>query len=173
MAILAVIGLGPSIDLFHPEDFEMTIGVNDIWSRHPVPAVVCVDHRNAFTPQRLAVIENCRPSVFYTQMNCWEHKPGYKKITIEPGYPDLICRLDQIGFQKSFCSPFIACQIAYRYYDAEEIHLFGVDMTNHPHLDRALCDKIKIHFTNLQRALLAAGSRIIPHGDGILTNLCQ
>jgi len=105
-------------------------------------------------------------------MVIWDTRPDFSKIDIRPGYPDRVCSIDRFGgYEKSFCSPFIAAQIAYRYYAAREIHLFGVDLTAHPKLDRALCGRIKVHFENLQAALIPKYSRLIVHGQGILKDL--
>jgi len=164
--------MGPSIGDFNPESFEWSIGVNDIWRVYHSNDIVCLDNPSAFIPDRLRVIQTSKPNKFFSQMVDWDIRPDFAKIDIRPGYPDRVCNLDRFGgYEKSFCSPFIACQIAYRYYAAQEIHLFGVDMLNHPHLDAPLCAKIKVHFKNLQAALIQKHSRIVVHGQGILQNL--
>jgi len=172
MGKIAVLGLGPSVNLFLTEaqtDLDLTIGVNDIWRYFPVQVIVCVDLPTAFNADRLAVINRSQPKIFYSQKFAWEHRPDFYKINILPGYPDRICDLSQPGFWKSFCSPFIAVQIAYQFHGATEIHLYGVDLTNHPHLNQQLCQKIKIHFDNLRKALQDRGCQLIVHGNGILT----
>lgn len=169
MGKVAVLGLGSSVNLFDPADFDLSIGVNDIWRVFKTDVVVCVDRPQAFTPDRLRVINECRPQAFYSHAVIWDKRKDFHKIDLLPGYPDLICTLDRPGYWKSFCSPFVAVQIAYKMYAATEIHLFGVDLVNHPHLDRALCAKIKIHFRHLKQALADKGCALIVHGDGILT----
>lgn len=172
MGKIAVLGLGPSINLFLTQgqaDYDLTIGVNDIWRYFPADVIVCVDVPSAFSLDRLRVINHSKPKIFYSQKFIWESRPDFRKINILPGYPDRICDLSQPGFWKSFCSPFVAVQVAWRLHDADEIHLYGVDLTNHPHLDQKLCQKIKIHFDNLRTALQDRGCQMIVHGDGILT----
>jgi hypothetical protein len=168
---VAVLGLGESIKLFDPLEFEMTIGVNDIWSIFKTKAVVCVDTKARFTPERQKVIDECTPEAFYSQLNSYSDRPDFKKIDLLPYFPDYICQLDIPQIPKSLCSPFIACIIAYKFYDAREIHLFGVDMTNHPNIDAGMCKRIKVHFKNLKISLRKKGRNIIIHGDGILKNL--
>jgi len=175
MGKIAILGLGPSLSLFRPEGFDLTIGVNDIWRYYHAEIIVCVDHSSAFKrwPDRLLVINHSRPKIFYSQVVNWDWRPDFKKITILPGYPDRGLNLDAPGFYKSYCSPFVAVQIAYKLHAATDIHIYGVDLTNHPHLDRQLCAKIKNHFSYLFTALRSRGVTITVHGEGILTNLCQ
>ena len=169
---IAVLGMGPSIGDFNPESFEWSIGVNDIWRVYHSNDIVCLDKPSAFTPERLRVIQTSKPNKFFSQMVDWDIRPDFAKIDIRPGYPDRVCNLDRFGgYEKSFCSPFIACQIAYRYYAAQEIHLFGVDMLNHPHLNGDTCLTIKKHFNNLQSALIQKHSRIVVYGNGILKDI--
>jgi len=168
---IAVLGLGPSLELFVKEDQDLCIGVNDIWRFVDTDAVVCLDHRKVFNTDRLKYIDESRPQAFYSQIVNWDIRPDFKKITISPGYPDHYCQLDAPAFQKSYCSPFVAVQIAWKIYHATEIHLFGVDLLNHPHLDHALCGKIKKHFKNLKTALLDKNCPFIVHGEGILIDL--
>lgn len=171
MGSIACLGLGPSLNLFNPADFEMSIGVNDIWKYFESEAVVCLDKRSAFTAERLLTIDNCKPKAFYSQIVNWDTRPDFHKIELFHHYPNHECILDYPQFNKSYCSPFVACQIAFRYYGAMDIHLFGVDLTNHKHLDRRLCEQIKIHFRNLKGALNVRGCAFVVHGDGILSDI--
>jgi hypothetical protein len=171
MGKISVLGLGPSLSLFNPSDFDLSIGVNDIWRYHHSEVVVCVDARQNFTRDRMKVIDECKPKTFYSQMATYQTRPDYQKIEILSSYPDVTCDLSGYKFQRSFCSPFIAVQIAFRWYDTKEIHLFGVDLLNHPHIDSAMCDRIKVHFMNLKRELLKDECKLIVHGDGILKDI--
>ena len=171
MGKIAVLGLGGSVSLFVPAGFDLTIGVNDIWRIYKTDVIVCVDKPQAFTPERLKVIMDSKPQAFYTHAVIWDKRPDFRKIDLLPGYPDFICNLDQPGYWKSFCSPFVAVQVAFKMYAATEIHLFGVDLVNHPHLDQALCAKIKVHFRHLKKALTDKGCELVIHGDGILKDI--
>jgi len=172
MGKVAVLGLGPSIAEFKAKDYELSVGVNDIWRYVESEAVVCLNHQKAFMGERWNYIFNCRPKAFYSQIVDYDTRTDFVKIDLAPGYPDYACNIDTRYLQKSFCSPFVAAQIAWKFYGATEIHLFGVDMTNHPHLNNDICDKIKIHFKNLRVALEAKNCQMIVHGEGILTNKC-
>ena len=169
--IVAVLGTGPSIKLFNKiaHVFDTIIGVNDIWKFYKTDAIVCLDKPRRFTPDRLKIINESKPDAFYSQIVVWDERPDFKKIHIRPGYPDGICILDGTNYQKSYCSPYVAVQVALYEYAATEIHLFGVDLVDHPKLDKALCADIKIHFSHLKKALSAKGCQLIVYGSGMLT----
>ena len=171
MGAISVLGLGSSISLFKPEEFEMSIGVNDIWRYHHTEVVVCLDRRQNFTAERMKYIDECRPKAFYSQLVIYDTRTDFVKVNLAPGYPDGVCNIDTHYLQKSFCSPFVAAQIAWKYYFASEVHLFGVDLVNHPHLNSDICSKIKIHFQNLKNSLKVHDCQLIVHGSGILSNL--
>jgi hypothetical protein len=171
MKKIAVLGMGPSWQLFKPEEFELSIGVNDIWRLVKCDVVVCLNPPRDFTSDRLKVINECKPAVFYSQLVIWDSRPDFRKIDLIPGYPDISCQIENRAFYKSYCSPFVAVQIAYKYYFAKEIHLFGVDMTNHPHLDLKICGHIIKHFRNLKTALALKGCELAVFGSGILKDL--
>jgi hypothetical protein len=167
---IAVCGLGESIKLYTPE-YNLTIGVNDIWRVVKTDVVVCLDNPFVFNPDRLKTINECKPRAFYSQMVIWDTRPDFVKIDFLPGYPDNIVQFETTKLHKSLCSPFVACEIAYKFYFADEIHIFGVDLTNHPHLSGELCAKIVTHFRNLKTALSQKGCELIIHGEGILKDL--
>jgi hypothetical protein len=166
--VIAVLGLGASIVEYH-DGFDYTIGVNDIWRITPVDAIVCLDRRERFTPERLAVIDDSMPGKFYSQLTEWSHRRDFIHIELQHDYPNYICQIDIPALPKSMCSPFVACAIAYKYHDASEIHLFGVDLINHPTLTGGTLTRIKIHFKNLRDALLKKNIPLIVHGNGILS----
>jgi hypothetical protein len=167
---IAVCGLGESIKLYTP-DYDLTIGVNDIWRIVKTDVVVCLDNPKVFNPDRLKVINECTPQAFYSQMVVWDTRKDFIKINLLDGYPDNLVQFNTPALHKSLCSPFVACEIAYKFYFADEIHLFGVDLINHPHLDKPLCAKIITHFRNLKTALNKKGCDLIIHGEGILRNI--
>jgi hypothetical protein len=170
MAKIAVLGLGPSLNSY-TSDYDLSIGVNDIWRFIKTDVVVCLDNPSAFKPDRLKAINECTPMAFYSQMVVWDTRKDFVKLNLLDGYPDNLVQFDTPALHKSYCSPFVACQIAYKYYFADEIHLFGVDLTSHPHLDKLLCAKIITHFRNLKTALTQKGCDLIVHGEGILKDL--
>jgi hypothetical protein len=164
---IAVLGLGESLNLFNPSLFDLSIGVNDIWRYYESDEVVCVDHRNKFSADRLMIIDNCRPRVFYSQIISWDTRPDFKLIKLASHYPVVKCDLDSGYINKSLCSPFVACEIAYKFHNAQEIHLFGVDIVTHKHL-KSMSDRIKLHFKNFKIAFEGKGRKFIVYGDGIL-----
>lgn len=162
---IALIGLGCSASEY-AEGFDLTIGVNDVWRKVRTDVLVCLDKRSAFSSDRLRVIDQSKPQAFYSQIVAWDTRPDFHKIELYPTYPDRVCRLDGPKYEKSFFSPYVAMQIAYKEYHATELHVFGVDMTNHPHLKGNLLKKIRLHFDNLRNAM--TDCKIIVYGNGIL-----
>lgn len=171
MGKIAVLGLGSSLSLFDPMEFDLSIGVNDIWYYHHSEVVVCLDKRQNFTRERMDIIDSCRPETFYSQMACYQTRPGFCKIELLHSYPSVTCDLTLYKFQISYCSPFVAVQIAFRWYDTKEIHLFGVDLVGHPKLNGEMCQRIKLHFINLKRSLNELGCSLTVHGEGILKDI--
>lgn len=171
MGKIAVLGLGPSLKLFNASDFDMSVGVNDIWRYHHSEVIVCLDKRTVFNADRYSVIAASRPEAFYSQIVNWDFIPGFVKLDILPQYCETKMDLTIPQYYKSFCSPFIAAQVAYKCYKAKEIHLFGIDLLNHPHLDLRLCSGIKKHFTLLAKALRDNECQFIVHGEGILKDI--
>lgn len=168
---VAVLGLGKSLELY-TGGCDATIGVNDIWRAVQTDYVVCLDKRNRFTPERLEVIDQCEPLRFYSQLpDDWGSKSNFKLIELQPDYPSYVCQLNIKALPKSCCSPFVAAVIAYKFHQAREIHLFGVDMINHPHLEGRTIERIVLHFKNLKTALASAGCKLVVHGEGILISL--
>ena len=57
MGKIAVCGTGPSIELYKPE-YDLSIGVNDIWSKIQTDYIVCLDAKNRFIPSGSAPIKS-------------------------------------------------------------------------------------------------------------------
>lgn len=173
MGKIAVLGLGESLKLYDyvMDEFMCTIGVNDIWRYHKTDYVVCLDEPERFTEDRLKYINSCKPKRFYTQVGSWADRADFWPIELQVDYPNYICQLDIKALPKSMCSPFVAAAIAYKYHGAKEIHLYGVDLTTHPHLHANTVDRIVKHFGTLKTALTQAGCKLVVHGDGRLRSL--
>jgi hypothetical protein len=170
MGKIAVCGTGPSIELYKPE-YDLSIGVNDIWSKIQTDYIVCLDAKNRFIPERLKTINESKPVKFFSQLTDWSDRSDFQKIELLPYYPVNVCQLNIPQLPKSHCSPFVACVIAFKYFHATEIHLFGVDMVNHPNLKDQTLENIKVHFKNLRIALRQNGCDFVVHGLGILKNI--
>lgn len=172
---IAILGLGESLDQIYTDTtighFDLTIGVNDIWSKHKTDFVVCVDRPDRFTPERLEIINNCCPKRFYSQLDDWSRRSDFYRIKLQPDYPNHICQLGIPAIPKSFCSPFIAAAIAFKLHDAGEIHLFGVDLLTHPNLHDQTVERIRRHFINLRDALAPHNVRLVVHGNGALRSV--
>jgi len=169
MGKINVLGLGESLSFYIPDD-SPTIGVNDIWSKVQTDYIVCLDKRDKFSDERLKTIDESKPLKFFSQLEDWNNRPDYEIITLQPDYPKYKCQINLSSLPKSLCSPFVACALAYKM-GAKEIHVYGVDLINHPHLKAECCERIKLHFRNLKIALIQNGCRLVIHGDGILKSL--
>ena len=168
--VVAILGMGPSLELYKG-DADLTIGVNDIYSKVVTDYIVCVDLPIRFTPERLKIINESKPKYFYTHLGEWSHRPDIYPIELQEQYPKYVCDIDHAAIPKSLCSPFVAAAIAYMLHGATEIHLYGVDMIKHPNIDQAMSKSIYVHFSNLQIALIQKGCKLIVHGEGILKSL--
>jgi hypothetical protein len=166
MGTIQVLGLGPSLDLYTG---GISIGVNDIWSRVKTDYVVCVDHPDRFTCERLKHINEAKPIKFFSQLDEYSQRPDFERIVLQPYFPNHVCQINIPQIPKSLCSPFIACVIADKL-GYTDIHVYGVDLINHPHLKNDL-DRIKTHFKNLKVALVQSGCQFTVHGDGALKHI--
>lgn len=121
-----ILGLGDSLKE-HPGD-GFDIGVNDIWRIRKTDIVVCVDNPRRFEGERKRALIECTPSMFYSQLDEWQFKPGFTRINFHArrGFIDLDS--DKIAVSNN--SPFVAVNIAYKL-GASRIRLYGVDMVNH------------------------------------------
>jgi hypothetical protein len=171
---IAVLGLGESLNLYlseAPFKFDLTLGVNDIWRKVCADVVVCLDERDRFSDERLKFIDECRPQHFYSQLDCWAARPDFTRIQLQEQFPDYVCQLDISTVPKSLCSPFVAAAVAYKFHQATEVHLYGVDLINHPHLQAHSCTTIVKHFRSLKTALAMHGCGFVVHGSGLLKSL--
>lgn len=169
--IVNVLGLGESLSEYTPGD-NISFGVNDINRFRKVDYLVCVDKREAFTEDRRRYIENNTAKILFTQLDEWSNLKNFQKITLQNRYPDYECNLDLPDYPKSVYSPFIAISLAYKLFQPNEIHLFGVDINTHKHLsDPITSQRIVRHTRNLKTALDLHFCKLIVHGHGLLTHL--
>jgi len=168
---IAVIGLGQSVDLYRPYDVDMSVGVNDAWRVVKTDFLVCVDLPSAFEPHRRKIIDESKPLKFYSQLDEWNHRPDFELIKLQPQYPDHVCQLNIPAVPMSHCSPFVAAAVAFKYLGATEIHIYGVDLINHPLLAFHTLQRIKRHFKNLKTALTQNGCVLKVYGNGLLRSL--
>lgn len=171
MGKVAVIGLGESRCLYDSSAFDASVGVNDIYRYFATDIVVCVDEKEVFAADRMKYINSCTPDKFLSHLDCYSDRPDFQRIELLPYFPNHVCQIDLKQYPKSLCSPFIACVAAYKIYQPREIHLFGVDLINHPHLDQRMCSTIFRHFQTLKTALNQVDVKLIIHGQGILKPL--
>lgn len=163
----AVLGLGPSLNLFKPSQDVFTIGVNDIWRLYKSNIVLCMDTPNSFTPERIKAIHNCKPDCFYSQLPDYASCYNYERI-------DLInARGSLVGFPKklpiSNNSTYTATALAAKL-GATSIELYGVDFIDHPHLSNgANLKTLVLHFEELFKFLTSKGVEVNVNGKGPLT----
>lgn len=163
-----ILGLGESLEL-HTGD-NTTFGVNDIWIKKPVDYLVCIDHKAAFTVDRLAYIESSRPRVLFSHLLEWEDHPCFELIELQNFYPGKMAYLDSSQLPKSCFSPYVAVGLAWQMFKPSKIRLFGVDLNNHKKLKK---DKVRIqkHWLAMKRALEAKGCETEVSGNGYLSEV--
>lgn len=157
--IFNVLGLGETLNDYKG-DGSNSIGCNNIWGKVKTQYVVCVDHKKAFTPDRLQTLVDCRPEKFFTHLDEWKDHPCFNRIHLHPARGLFEWRDHYIPYSNNSAS--VACAIAYRYFKATEIHLYGVDFTNHPKLSgtEMLASAIR-DFKLLNALLIKVGCKIV------------
>lgn len=163
--VVDVLGLGPSIAAFRNVG-NITIGCNDIWKYHPTHAVVCIDKKKAFSPERLSTIENSKPLFFFSHLDEWKTHSSFSKINLYPARSKFIWQDDFIPYSNNSAS--VACSIAFKLFNADEIRLFGVDFTNHPNFNDEKIQTVLRDFKMLNDLLKKSGCQIIPHHQSVL-----
>ena len=125
-----VLGLGESLRTYVRSN-NYKIGVNDIFKRHTVDALVCVDRINAFTPERFATIKATPYSIFYTHLEEWKNHLRDVQLIKLSGPRGSIKGIESNDVPYSNNSTFVAVVLAYKH-GATEINIFGVDFNTHP-----------------------------------------
>ena len=170
--IVNVIGLGDTATEFKP-DGNITIGVNDV---RGCDYQVCVDSHTAFDNKRFSTIIHLKVKSFFTQKSEWG---SYLNFNGHKKPKDIVKHINLKAVHahnnrwnefipSSNNSPFVACGVAYRYFNATEIYLYGVDFNDHPHLNGAMREQSVKDFQLLQKILNEKGCRIIPHEKSYL-----
>lgn len=166
-----ILGLGESLSLYTPSQ-NITFGVNDIFRKQSVDYLVCVDKKTAFTEDRLKVIKESYPKIFYSQLDEWNFKSNFQRIELQNHYPDSYCNLNVNAYPKSTYSPFVAIAIAFKQFRPDIINLYGVDFITHQNFKDTLSrDRILRHTQNLKKSLKDKDCSLIIHGDGLLSRL--
>lgn len=163
--LVYVLGNGNTINDFKP-DGNITIGSNDIWNTIKTDAVVCVDNKRAFTPSRLEIIERCSPAKFYSHLDEWQSHHAFHKIHLHPARNCFEFKNDFIPYSNNSSS--VACFIAWKFYGATEIKMFGVDFNNHPNFDEKKIAGVIENFKLLNNLLKSVGCTIKPHHHSAL-----
>ncbi|MBP9725657.1 MAG: hypothetical protein KBE37_12700 [Bacteroidia bacterium] len=160
--VINVVGCGATANEFKG-DWETVICVNDA----PIvccAAVVCVDRPERFSIIRRNKIRGHIAKDFFSQFTEW----AAETIKIELKAIHAHNNRWNEFIPSSNNSPFVACGVAYKYFNATEIRLWGVDMLDHPHLNGAMREQSVKDFQLLQKILNEKGCRIIPHEKSYL-----
>jgi hypothetical protein len=157
--IIHVIGLGESAKHFKP-DGHLTIGVNDV---EGCGRNVCVDRPSVFNTERLKAIESLKVDLFFTHLEDWNYLPRVKKIKLK----NIAAHNDRWNdfIPSSNNSPFVACGVAYHFYGATEIKLWGVDFNDHPNIKDEMREQSVRDYALLNKKL---GGIISVHPDSYL-----
>jgi hypothetical protein len=130
-----VLGLGETLKFF--KDFDKPkIGVNDIWSRVKTEMVVCIDRPEKFETQRLEVIKNCKPEIFFTYTPEWKKYFNESYFWKAPIVSLKTRTFDNKTIFHSNNSTFVACSIAYLL-GTKNIVIYGADFISHKKLKGA------------------------------------
>lgn len=165
--IVNIIGLGATAKDFKP-DGSITIGVNDVQG---CDYQVCVDRPERFSDARRNAITGQKSHSFYSQITDWElyfrdTKVEFKKLQLKAVHAHNNRWNEFIPSSNN--SPFVACGVAYKFFAASEIYLYGVDFHDHPNINGAMREQAVEDFKLLQKILNEKGCRIIPHEKSYL-----
>lgn len=154
-----IIGLGDTAKGFKP-DGNITIGVNDVVG---CGRQVCVDRPSVFSDERLETIKGLPVETFFTHLDDWDYLPRVTKIKLK----NISAHNDRWNefIPSSNNSPFIACGVAYHFYGATEIRLWGVDFNDHPNIKNEMREQAVRDYALLNGKL---GGIIKPHPDSYL-----
>lgn len=183
---VSIIGLGATAKDFKP-DGSISIGVNDVQG---CDYQVCVDRPSAFTNERISNFKSIAIDYLsevaqsykiydeldfvmptfkmFTQINEWKE---LLRIEIEPiELKAIAAHGDRWGkfIPSSNNSPFVACGVAWKFFAATEIYLYGVDFQDHPNINGAMREQAVEDFKLLQKILNVRGCFIYPHQDSYL-----
>jgi len=126
-----ILGLGVTLDTYTG---GFSIGVNDIYRYVSTDIIVCVDHKQAFKPDRLAVIENSTPSKFISHIPEWSTMANFELIQLTGRKPTAFELMESEKYYGHNNSTYVAVQVAARM-GFKDIVLHGVDFKGHKHLD--------------------------------------
>lgn len=164
--IVHVIGLGETAKEFKT-DGNIRIGVNDVdWCDYQV----CVDKPKAFNGYRLntivGIIVSDKCKGFYSHLEEWNICEAFKKIELKAIHAHNNRWNEFIPSSNN--SPFVACGVAYKYFNATEIRLWGVDFNDHPNINGDMREQAVKDFQELQKILNKKGCVIVPHPGSYL-----
>lgn len=157
---VSVIGLGETAKDFKP-DGSITIGVNDTLN---CDYQVCVDTPTAFSDERFETIIKLPVKKFFTQKLEWKIYRDIVEI-LPKNIGAFNNRWDKF-IPCSNNSPFAACAVAYKYFGAKEVYLYGVDFNTHPVLSgdkffkTAVDDFRQLQHITRMKIIPTAGSRL-------------
>jgi len=149
-----VLGLGESLKFYKP-DGDVSIGVNDIWTRHQPDYVLCADVPSAFSAKKASETRMANCKGFYSQCLEWSDIPNFRLLEFA-GSRGSLQELDSEKFCYSNNSTYIACVLAYKL-GAKKIVMHGVDFVDHPVFNGTSRDKAVSDFKQLNDALRARG----------------
>lgn len=152
-----VLGLGTSVSRYNGSG--ISIGVNDVWRYYPTDYLVVVDRPDSFNnePERLKVIKESKPILFFSHLPEWRFMNGYVEMKLANHRGDL--SEIKTKYPYSISSPYCAVAIAYKL-GAKEIDIYGVDMNNHHAIKNEIRDKEIERFKELFRLIQKDGVKI-------------
>ena len=129
-----ILGLGQSLDTFKG---GFTIGVNDVYRFVSTDIIVCIDHKQAFAKDRLAVIEKSTPSKFISHIPEWSTMPNFQLIKLTSKRPTKFELIELESYYAHNNSTYVAVQVA-AHLGYTDIVLHGVDFKGHSKLDNVV-----------------------------------
>lgn len=162
-----VCGLGPSLKNFKP-DGNFSIGCNDIFRTVETDFLIVVSR---LPIARADIVRASRPKVLLSSMSIWQRHPCYEPLPAMMRWRDNKRNDINMGLYYSNNTPFIACSYAYKYLQAKEIVLWGVDFLDHPYLKDDALLKTWTDFKQLEKELSENNCRLVLGSSGSVLDL--
>lgn len=176
----AVLGLGESLREFPSQQYDFTIGVNDIFRHIKTDYLVVVDRQERFAQERLHQICMSTPKIIFSQHEVWNNSLAKKFCKLIFGQRSSLIMLgevfpngtpEQFSIPHSISSPYVAACIAYKL-GATEIKLYGCDYFRHPNFfEQSKIQRVKKDFAELKKELNRRGVKIVCSKGSALTEM--
>jgi len=152
-----IIGCGSSASNW--DGHGNSIGVNDCWKfGKPTGSLLLLNRKATFTPDRINVIEESKPTLFYSNLEEWRKPFRDMRLITTTRWNNVL--LDNVIYHSKtspFCAISLAFNLGYR-----TMILWGVDFVDHPHWSPGKhgFDNEKLMYHSFIKVLKTKGAKV-------------